>query len=70
MPIHQIYKLPKRKPLKLPIAKRKPTAVPYPTGKTSSHPSSNMIGTKGIKNNELKADIRLTKTTESVSNMG
>ena len=50
---------PRRKPKKLPIAKSIPTAEPSPTGKTSSHPSSNMIGTKGIKKKELKAEIKL-----------
>lgn len=52
---------PKRKPPKLPIAKRSPTAEPSPTGKTSSHPNSSIMGTRGIKKNELKAEMKLTK---------
>lgn len=50
---------PNKNPPKLPIANKSPTADPSPTGKTSSHPSSNIIGTKGIKKKELKAEIRL-----------
>ena len=62
--------LPKTNPLKLPIANRKPTAVPSPTGNANSQPSSNMIGTNGMRKNELNAEIKLTNANESVSKRG
>jgi hypothetical protein len=64
------YHLPNKNPLKLPIANKNPTAVPYPTGNTNSHPNSNIIGTKGIRKNELNADTKLAHTKESVSSRG
>lgn len=63
-------KIPNKNPLKFPIANKNPTAVPYPTGKTSSHPSYSMIGTRGIKKNELKAETSEANTSESVYNNG
>jgi hypothetical protein len=44
---------PRKKPKRFPTAKRSPVAEPYPTGKASSHPSSSMIGTSGMRKNEL-----------------
>jgi hypothetical protein len=57
-------------PLKFPIANKNPTAAPYPTGNTNSHPNSSIIGTKGIRKRELKADTKLAKTNESVYKSG
>lgn len=61
---------PNMKPPKFPMANNSPTADPSPTGKTSSQPSSNMIGTSGIRKNELIADMRLAKTKFSVISKG
>ena len=61
---------PKRKPKKFPIAKRSPTAEPSPTGKASSHPNSSIIGTKGIKKNELKADMKEARNRDPVLRRG
>lgn len=58
--------VPSKNPQKLPMANKNPTAVPSPTGNTNSHPNSNIIGTSGINQNELNADIRLTKTKDYV----
>lgn len=58
---------PRRKPPKFPMAKSIPTADPSPTGNTSSQPNSNIIGTKGIKKNELIAEMRLAKNKFSTS---
>lgn len=44
---------PNTKPAKLPIANSNPAAAPSPTGKASSHDNSSIIGTRGIKKNEL-----------------
>lgn len=56
----RLKKKPKTNPPRFPKAKRSPTAKPSPTGKTISHPSSRIIGTRGIKKKELNAEIRLT----------
>ena len=61
-----LKKSPSKKPPKLPTANSSPTAEPYPTGKTSSHPSSSMMGTKGMRKNELKAETKLTRSKERV----
>lgn len=61
---------PSKNPPKLPTAKRRPTAEPSPTGKTNSHPSYSMIGTNGIKKNELKADMKLATAKISGSKSG
>lgn len=50
---------PSKNPPKLPTANSSPTAEPSPTGNTSSHPNSNIIGTRGIKKKELKAEMKL-----------
>lgn len=47
-----------------------PTADPSPTGKTSSHPNYNMIGTKGIKKKEFRAEMKLAKKRFSVRSKG
>lgn len=52
---------PSRKPPKLPTANRRPTADPSPTGNTSSQPSSSMMGTRGMRKKELKAEMKLTR---------
>lgn len=54
---------PSKNPPKFPTANSRPTAEPYPTGKTSSQPNSNIIGTRGIKKKEFIAEIRLAKKT-------
>ena len=61
---------PSKNPEKLPIAKRSPAAEPSPTGNTSSHPSSNMIGTSGIRKNEFNIEIKLAHQIEYVCSSG
>lgn len=65
-----VIRSPSKKPPKLPIAKSIPTAVPSPMGKTSSHPNSSMMGTRGIKKNELNAEMKLAMNKISVNNNG
>lgn len=62
--------VPSRKPKKLPTANNMPTADPYPTGNTSSQPSSSIMGTKGIRKKELKAEMKLTTAMFLVSRKG
>jgi len=51
----------------LPVANNKPVAEPSPTGKASSHPSYSIIGTSGIRKNELNADTKLAQKSDPVS---
>lgn len=61
---------PRRNPPKLPQANNNPTADPSPTGNTNSQPSYNIIGTKGIKKKELKAEIKLARARVYVIRKG
>ena len=65
-----VMQIPRRKPAKFPIAKSIPVAVPSATGKAISQPSSSIMGTKGIKKNELYADTKLASTKMLVSRRG
>lgn len=65
-----LIKSPSKNPEKFPIANSNPTAAPYPTGKANSHPNSSIIGTKGIKKNELKAEIPPARKRDPVYNKG
>lgn len=62
--------IPKRNPEKLPIANSRPAAAPSPTGKAVSHANSSIIGTKGIRKNELYAETRLASANTLVSSRG
>jgi hypothetical protein len=65
-----LMKRPRTNPPKFPTAKSSPTAEPSPTGKTSSHPNSSIMGTRGIRKNELKAEIKLARNKLLVKRRG
>lgn len=57
----RVRQTPRMNPAKFPIANNMPVAVPSATGKAISQPNSSMMGTSGIKKNELKAETKLAK---------
>ena len=57
----RVKQTPKMNPAKFPIANNMPVAVPSATGKAISQPNSSMMGTSGIKKNELNAETRLAR---------